>query len=56
MHARDQSSVLAGKFCPDYELLLLELHALTLVAHSYELLIDVIQRHGVIYCNHQQTS
>ena len=29
--------VLAGKFCPDYGLLL-ELHALTLVARSYALL------------------
>ena len=34
--------VLAGiKFCPDYGLLL-ELHALTLVARSYALLIGVI--------------
>ena len=35
MRARDQSS--DGKFRPDYGLLL-ELHALTLVAHSYALL------------------
>ena len=32
--------VLAGKFCPDYGLLLLELHTLTLVARSYALLIE----------------
>ena len=31
-----------GKFCPDYGLLL-ELHALTLVARSYALLFDLIQ-------------
>jgi len=39
MHARDQSSIFStgGKFRPDYGLLL-ELHALTLVAHSYVLL------------------
>ena len=39
MCARDQSSIfsIGGKFCPDYRLLL-ELHALTLVAHSYALL------------------
>jgi len=43
MHARDQSSIfsIGGKFRPDYGLLL-ELHALTLVAHSYVLLIPVI--------------
>ena len=46
MHARDQSSIFStgGKFCPDYGLLL-ELHALTLVARSYALLasdIDII--------------
>ena len=40
MCARDQCSIFSTgeKFCPDYELLL-ELHALTLVAHSYALLI-----------------
>ena len=39
MRACDQSSVFStgGKFCPDYGLLL-ELHALTLVARSYALL------------------
>ena len=38
MRARDQSSIFStgGKFRPDYGLLL-ELHALTLVAHSYAL-------------------
>ena len=40
MRARDQSSIFStgGKFCPDYGLLL-ELHALTLVARSYALLL-----------------
>jgi len=40
MHARDQSSIfsIGGKFRPDYGLLL-ELHALTLVACSYALLL-----------------
>ena len=47
MRARDQSSIFStgGKFRPDYGLLL-ELHALTLVARSYALLvtcIDIIQ-------------
>ena len=39
MRARDQSSIFStgGKFYPDYGLLL-ELHALTLVARSYVLL------------------
>ena len=39
MRARDQSSIFStgGKFHPDYGLLL-ELHALTLVARSYVLL------------------
>ena len=39
MCARDQSSIFStgGKFRPDYGLLL-ELHTLTLVAHSYVLL------------------
>ena len=43
MRARDQSSIFStgGKFCPDYGLLL-ELHALTLVARSYALLHLVI--------------
>ena len=38
--ARDQSSIFSTgrKFCPDYGLLL-ELHALTLVARSYTLLL-----------------
>ena len=38
MHAHDQSSIFStgGKFRPDNGLLL-ELHALTLVAHSYAL-------------------
>ena len=42
MRARDQSSIFStgGKFCPDYGLLL-ELHALTLVARSYALLTYV---------------
>jgi len=40
MRARDQSSIFStgGKFHPDYGLLL-ELHALTLVARSYALLV-----------------
>ena len=40
MCAHDQSSIFStgGKFCPEYGLLL-ELHALTLVARSYALLI-----------------
>ena len=40
MHARDWCSIfsIGGKFRPDYGLLL-ELHALTLVACSYALLI-----------------
>ena len=40
MRARDQSSIFStgGEFRPDYGLLL-ELHALTLVARSYALLI-----------------
>ena len=40
MCARDQSSIFStgGKFHPDYGLLL-ELHALTLVARSYALLV-----------------
>ena len=39
-HARDQCFIFStgGKFHPDYRLLL-ELHALTLVARSYALLI-----------------
>ena len=43
MRARDQSSIFStgGKFRPDYGLLL-ELHALTLVAHSYALLTELI--------------
>ena len=42
MHARDQSSIFStgGKFRPDYGLLLeLHVHALTLVARSYALLL-----------------
>ena len=52
MRARDQSSIfsIGGKFCPDYGLLL-ELHALTLVARSYALLITVIARLLGIYGN-----
>ena len=48
MCARDQSSVFitGGKFRPDYGLLL-ELHALTLVARSYALLVILT----VIHCN-----
>ena len=40
MRARDQSSVFStgGKFRPDYGLLL-ELHTLTRVTHSYALLV-----------------
>ena len=47
MRARDQSSIfsIGGKFRPDYGLLL-ELHALTLVACSYVLL----QLHCSYYC------
>ena len=43
MHACDQSSIFStgGKFRPDYGLLL-ELHALTLVARSYALLVPNI--------------
>ena len=42
MRARDQSSIFSidGKFRPDYGLLL-ELHALTLVARSYALLLPL---------------
>ena len=45
MHARDQSSIFStgGKFHPDYGLLL-ELHALTLVARSYALLHEFIDK------------
>jgi len=44
MHARDQNSIFStgGKFCPGYGLLL-ELHALTLVARSYALLMSTCQ-------------
>ena len=44
MHARDQSSIFStgGKFRSDY-VLLLELYVLTLVAHSYALLIQIMQ-------------
>ena len=43
MRAHDQTSIFStgGKFRPDYGLLL-ELHALTLVAHSYALLVKYI--------------
>ena len=46
MRARDQSSIFSagGKFRPDYGLLL-ELHALTLVACSYALLVLNIRVH-----------
>ena len=42
MRAHDQSSIFStgGKFCPDYGLVL-ELDALTLVAHSYALLLYI---------------
>ena len=44
MRARDQSSIfsIGWKFRPDYGLLL-ELHALTLVAHSYVFLFIYMQ-------------
>ena len=43
MRARDQSSIfsIGGKFRPEYGLLL-ELHTLTLVVHSYALLVSLI--------------
>ena len=46
MRARDQSSIfsIGRKFRPDYGLLL-ELHALTLVARSYALLIEPYHLH-----------
>ena len=49
MRARDQSSIFStgGKFCPDYGLLL-ELHALTLVARSYALLIRRVQHFSLL--------
>ena len=45
MRARDQSSIFStgGKFRPDYGLLL-ELHALTLVARSYALLQTIMNQ------------
>ena len=48
MRARDQSSIFStgGKFRPDYGLLL-ELHALTLVAHSYALLLSCMTHQKV---------
>ena len=48
MRARDQSSIfsIGGKFRPDYGLLL-ELHALTLVACSYALLYMIMGRSKV---------
>ena len=48
MCARDQSSIfsIGGKFRPDYGLLL-ELHALTLVARSYALLYMIMGRSKV---------
>ena len=47
MRAHDQSSIFStgGKFRPDYGLLL-ELHALTLVARSYALLLQVTVVHA----------
>ena len=44
MRAHDQSSIFSTgrKFHSDYGLLL-ELHGLTLVAHSYALLLDLIE-------------
>ena len=52
MRARDQSSIFStgGKFRPEYGLVL-ELHALTLVAHSYALLTELPTCIG----NHTQT-
>ena len=43
MRAHDQCTIFStgGKFHPDYGLLL-ELHALTLVAHSYALLLHTM--------------
>ena len=50
MRARDQSSIFSidGKFRPDYGLLL-ELHALTLVARSYALLEYVMAIANIPY-------
>ena len=50
MRACDQSSIFTtgGKFHPDYGLLL-ELHALTLVAHSYALLVVAICILGSVF-------
>ena len=50
MRAHDQSSIfsIGGKFRPDYGLLL-ELHALTLVARSYALLV-VLHSHSAGVC------
>ena len=51
MRARDQCSIFStgGKFRPNYGLLL-ELHALTLVTHSYELLVLFIATASDIMC------
>jgi len=50
MRARDQNSIFStgGKFRPDYGLLL-ELHALTLVARSYALLISAITCDVIVF-------
>ena len=52
MCARDQSSIFSagGKFRPDYGILL-ELHALTLVARSYALLTREEVGHLQVPCN-----
>ena len=42
------------KFCPDYGPLL-ELHALTLVAHPYPLLTTVNNRSSLLLCIHDQS-
>ena len=51
MRARDQSSIFStgGKFRPDYGLLL-ELHALTLVARSYALLTQYTVGTNKTFC------
>ena len=48
MRARDQNSIFStgGKFRPDYGLLL-ELHALTLVARSYALLVNTYHKRNL---------
>jgi len=55
MRARDQSSIFStgGKFRPDYGLLL-ELHALTLVARFYALLTELAHMVLVFSCRYIQ--